>query len=104
MPYTGLSGLWTIVRTGQAGPLVLGVMKTVMRDFAVESTQGHGQPAALLLFMGVGWVCPHSVGLFSQFLSAGQAGGDGLKSGAHSPVRKEQSMDIGRDRMEDPIL
>lgn len=47
---------------------------------------------------------PHSVGLFSQFLSAGRVGGDGLKFGAHSLVRKEQSMDVGRDRMEDAML
>lgn len=47
---------------------------------------------------------PHSVGLFSQFLSARQVGGDELKFGACSLVRKEKSMDTGRDQMEDPML
>lgn len=78
-------------------------MKIVMRHFAAKANQGHGQPAVLLQLLGWDGLASIQLGSPPQFLSARQAG-EGLEFGAHSLVRKEQSMDIGRDQMEDPML
>lgn len=53
-----------------------------------------------------GWdgFAPIQLGSSPQFLSVGLAGGDRLELGAHSLVRKKQSMDVGRDQMGDPML
>lgn len=72
-------------------------MKTVMRHFVAKANQGRDQPVALLQLLRWDGLAP------IQCLSAGQAD-EGQEFGAHSLVRKEQSMDVGRDQMEDPML
>lgn len=88
--------------TEHGGPLSWGMMKIIMRHFAAEADQGRGQSAALLRLLGWMGLSQFSWALLPT-LSAGQAG-DGLELGAHSLVRKEQCMVVGRDQMEDPLL
>lgn len=81
------------------------MMNIVMRDFAAELNQGHSQPAVLLMLLGWDGFAPVHLDSLPQFLSAGQAGGDGLEFGTHTVGRKEeQSMDERRDQREDSML